>query len=91
MTIPSTTCPLVLEEWEDSRQPIAEWVRLKDFRAAPSCQCVSIGFLIQDDDEKKVLAPNMANVTDVEDIQMSGAITIPSRSIKRIVRLEETD
>lgn len=51
------TCPLVLVEWEDSMRPAPEWMYLRDFKAGDICKCVSVGFLVYDGEDKKVLAP----------------------------------
>ena len=83
-------CPLVLIEWEDSRQPIAGWVRLSEFDKSEICKCVSVGFLIHDGGEQKVLAPNMADIEDKHNIQTSGVIHIPTKCVLRITPLNET-
>jgi hypothetical protein len=82
-------CPLVLVEWEDSRQPIGAWNRIGGFEAADACKCVSVGWLIHDGKEKKVLAPNVADIEDEHNVQMSGMICIPARCITRIQMVRE--
>lgn len=52
------------------------------------CDCVSVGFLIQDDDEVKLLAPNVGDIA--ENMQATGAITIPAAAITAIKFLVET-
>lgn len=49
-----------------------------------------MGFLIRDDKDQKVLAPNMADIEDEQDIQASGVINVPTSAVTRIVCLEET-
>ena len=71
----NTLARLVLIEWEDSRQPVASWQRLNEFIKLDVCKCVSVGFLISDDDEQKVLAPNMADIESKDNIQTSGVMT----------------
>ena len=83
-------CPLVLIEWEDSRQPMSSWNRLSEFSPEEVCQCVSIGFLIHDTLKLKVLAPNMADIGSEENLQVSGMMHIPTSAITRMVCLEET-
>jgi hypothetical protein len=85
----SKNCDLVLIEWEDSRQPTSEWVRLAGFKSAGICKCASVGFLIHDGVNKKVLASNMADIEDKHNIQASGIIHIPSKCVTRITRVEE--
>lgn len=82
-------CALVLVEWEDSRQPSGQWQRLAGFEPAGVCKCVSVGFLIHDGADKKVLAPNMADVEDELNIQATGVINIPTSCVTRIVPIEE--
>ncbi len=82
-------CALVLVEWEDSRQPSGRWERLADFSPAGICKCVSVGFLVHDGADKKVLAPNMADVEDEQNIQATGMINIPTSCVTRIVQIEE--
>ena len=77
-------CPLVLIEWEDSRQPIPGWMCLSAFDKAEICKCVSVGFLLDDGLDQKVLAPNMADIEDKHNIQTSGVIHIPAKCVLRI-------
>lgn len=83
-------CPLVLVEWEDSRQPTPSWNRLSEFQAEDVCKCISIGFLIHDKKDLKVLAPNMADIESETNLQASGMMHIPASAVTRIVCLEET-
>ena len=82
-------CPLVLVEWEDSTQPIAQWVYLADFVTKTAVNCASVGWLIHDGDDVKALAPNMGELGDGDSVQASGIIRIPSRCITSVVRLAE--
>lgn len=83
-------CELVLIEWLDSRQPIASWQHLRDLAIPEVCRCVSVGFLIHDDGNKKVVAPNLADLSD-DDMQASGMIVIPTPAVLRVVKLHEED
>lgn len=82
-------CPLVLVEWEDSRRPEPAWERLSDFKPIGICKCVSVGFLLSDGEKEKVLAPNIADIENEENIQGSGFIHIPSSCVTKVVILEE--
>ena len=84
-----TDCPLVMIEWEDSIQPIPRWTHLSDFEKGPAIKCASVGWLIQDDEQAKALAPNMGEIRDPEQVQASGIIRIPTCAITRVVRLRE--
>lgn len=82
---------LVLIEWLDSRQPAPAWIHLADFDAGHLCKCASVGWLLYDGEDKKVLAPNMADVENEHNIQGSGIIQIPSSCVTKIVLLEEVE
>ena len=79
---------LVLIEWRDSRQPTGAWRRLDEIGKQAYCDCVSVGWLIQDDADVKVLAANVADIS--EDMQASGVITIPADAVHAIKPLVET-
>ncbi len=81
---------LVLVEWMDSRRPDGAWRHLggaQDWRAV---KCVSVGWMVADDAEKKVLAPNMGDIDDASNMQLSGEIVIPTPCVLRIKPLSET-
>lgn len=78
--------PLVLVEWEDSAQPIAAWQYLDDLGPFNIVRCQSVGFLVHDGDDVKVLAPNIGNIGG-EHAQASGLMRIPARCVTRIKKL----
>ena len=79
---------LVLIEWTDSGQPIPSWQWLSDLGPRRAHKCVSVGFLVQDDEQTKVLAPNLGASNGNEDWdQASGLFTIPTAAITKIERL----
>ncbi len=82
---------LVLIEWEDSRQPTSAWERVTDYEPADACICLSVGFLLHDGIDTKGLAGNMADLANMEDMQASGVIHIPTRCIRRLIALKEQD
>ena len=76
---------LVLIEWVDSGQPIPGWQWLSDLDPRRAHRCVSVGFLVQDDEQTKVLAPNLGSSNGDEDWdQASGLITIPAVAITKL-------
>ena len=83
-------CPLVMMEWEDSAQPIPSWTYLVDVEARQAVICVSVGWLIHDGESTKILAPNMGGLAD-GDLQVSGVIRIPARSVVRVILIDEPD
>jgi hypothetical protein len=83
-----TDPPLVLIEWLDSGQPIPRWQWLSEIKPRRPHRCVSVGFLVQDDDETKTLAPNLgASAGDTDWDQASGLTTIPAAAVQRLERL----
>lgn len=79
---------LVLIEWLDSGQPIPGWQWLTDLGQRRAHKCISVGFLVQDDEKIKVLAPNLgASGGDDEWDQASGLITIPTAAVTRLTSL----
>jgi hypothetical protein len=79
---------LVLIEWVDSGQPVPGWQWLSDIARRRAHRCVSVGFLVQDDEQAKVLAPNLgASSGDDQWDQASGVFAIPTVSVVRIERL----
>lgn len=85
----STNCRLVMVEWEDSRQPAANWSFLSDFEGGSAVRVASVGWLIQDDEKMKVVAPNMGGLLDGADLQVSGMIQIPTSCVLRVSELAE--
>jgi len=82
---------LVLIEWIDSSQPLPNWIHLDSLPSAKSIECVSVGWLVHSDKEVKMLAPNMGDMGSEDNMQASGIIIIPSKAVKRIVKLEEVE
>lgn len=77
--------PLVLVEWEDSRLPTPHWQWLDTVKATV-VRCQSVGFLVQDGAEVKVIAQNVGD-SHGADRQISGVMTIPTRAVTRVTRL----
>lgn len=81
--------PLVLIEWEDSSQPLSTWTHLDSLPEPKVIECVSVGWLVHDDESVKMLAPNMGDLDSKVNMQASGIIRIPAKAITRIVKLLE--
>jgi hypothetical protein len=74
---------LVLIEWYDSHY-ISGW-----HREVPNTEpllCRSVGWIVYDGEEAVTIA---AHITEEDDPQRSGEMTIPTRAIVRRVTLEE--
>jgi len=85
----SNACPLVMIEWEDSAQPIPAWSYLASFEAPGTIRCVSVGWLIRDDEDMKAPAPNMGAIDDENSVQVSGVIQIPTRCVLHVTPVAE--
>ena len=81
--------PLVLIEWVDSAQPIPGWRHLDDLPKLEIVRCLSVGWLVAENDEIRMLAPNLGDVASPENGQGSGFIRIPIAAITRQVLLCE--
>lgn len=75
--------PLVLIEWQDSHASRG-WQEL-DGIADAVLVCHSVGWLVHDGEQSKVLAPHVSFGSDP--LQGNGVMTIPTRSVLRTVPL----
>lgn len=82
-------CPLVLIEWEDSRQPHGAWQWLSKLGNPKPVKCATVGWLLKDGPEAKVICQSMGDIEDEDDMQAGGVMTIPARCVLSIVRLTE--
>lgn len=73
---------LFLVEWLDSAQPTPGWRYLEDAPAPEAIHCMSVGWLISENGEAIVLAPNVAELGG-DSAQGSGYIRIPVAAITR--------
>ena len=80
---------LVLIEWIDSRQPEPAWKRIAELEEYKIVKCASVGWLVKSDKNVKVLAPNMGDIDDASNLQLSGEITIPSKAVVKMKMLQE--
>ena len=82
-----TDCRLVMITWLDSRQSEGSWKWLSDYAPMKPVEVVSVGWLIQDDGEVKVLAQSLA--PDGDNVQSAGRKAIPTCCVMKIETLEE--
>lgn len=67
--------PLMLIEWQDSRQPVPGWRRIYEYDEVSPLTIVSVGYMIKDTDVV-VLCPNLGDV-DESNPQSIGCMQIP--------------
>jgi len=84
-------CPLVIIRWLDSRQPCGQWRYLSALPDARPVEVASVGWLIKDTADVKVVCQNVGDLDCPEKAQASGIMTIPTRCVIAIERLTEED
>lgn len=82
-----TSFPLVMIDWVDSRQPVSTWRWLSSCEFQGVVKCQSVGWLIKDDNNIKVLAQNLGDLEGGDDMQVSGTIEIPTACVTGIKNL----
>jgi hypothetical protein len=82
-------CPLVIIRWQDSAQPIPTWRHLSQLPATRAIECATVGWLLKDDHDVKVLCQSVGDLDSPQNAQASGIMTIPTRCVISIERLTE--
>ncbi|WP_072396351.1 hypothetical protein [Hyphomicrobium sp. CS1GBMeth3] len=85
----SGDCRLVIIRWQDSRQPCGKWRYLSDLSEPKPVEVASVGWLVRDTDEVKVLCQNIGDLGSPDNAQASGIMTIPTRCVLSIEKLTE--
>ena len=80
---------IVLVVWEDSRGADSEWCWLKDLKS-DTAFCTSVGRLIENSDERVVIAPHWSVDSD-GDLQFCGTMRIPKRAVQTVWRIAKAD
>ncbi|MFA5377209.1 MAG: hypothetical protein WC455_15775 [Dehalococcoidia bacterium] len=71
---------IVLIQWVDSKG-MERWEYLDEIEPMPPANCLSVGFLIEDNPDYKTIALGLGTT------QVLGRTTIPAGCIKKITRL----
>lgn len=79
---------LVLIEWVDSHS-VPGWQLLGDDMDDRVLVCRSVGWLVLDGEEAKIVVPHMNQQEPGIPPQGSGIMTIPASAVRRLVRLRE--
>jgi hypothetical protein len=74
-------CPLVLIRRLDSRQPCAAWRYLADVGEPKAVECATVGWLLKDNADVKVVCQSVGDLGDPENAQASGVMAIPARCV----------
>jgi hypothetical protein len=72
--------PIVQILWLDSNQPIGSWRWMEEI-GADSVTCVSVGFLLKDTPEVKIIALSLGSNDGKKADQAAGVQTIPSAAV----------
>lgn len=78
--------PLVKVTWIDSCEPYTGWQHIASLKPPESVECVSVGFLVNDGEQTKTIAPHITHPAD-ENTQGCGIIVIPSKAVLSLERL----
>jgi hypothetical protein len=78
---------LVKVNWVDSSTPRMGWTFLSDWKGVGSLDCVSIGYLIDENENTITIAPHLAYPDDEVNCQINGVMTIPSGCVTRLEEL----
>jgi hypothetical protein len=73
--------PLVIIEWVDSSRVGDGWVDLEEIGDPDPHTCVSVGFLVKENKNGKILIPTVADVKNITNRHTHGGIMIPPCSI----------
>ncbi len=82
-------CRLVIVTWVDSRQAEGAWRWLSEYARQTPVTVQTVGWLIQDDDDAKVLVQSLG--ADGDDVQYAGRKVIAAAAVLRIEPLAEVD
>ena len=84
-------CPLVIIRWQDSAQPQPSWQYLSALAPTRPIECATVGWLLKDDDDIKVICQSVGDLENPKNAQASGIMTIPARCILSIEKLTEEE
>ena len=82
-------CPLVIIRWLDSRQPCGQWRYLSSLPDAKPVEVATVGWLVKDTVDVKVVCQNIGDLGHPDKAQASGIMTIPTRCVLSVERLTE--
>lgn len=72
---------LVKIEWLDSTLGVSGWKKIDVLERSKSAVCISVGFLVCDKKEIKIIFPHLIEGDEWIEEQGAGEITIPTKAI----------
>jgi hypothetical protein len=79
--------PLVMVEWEDASRLNDGWMDLAAVPDPYAHRCVTVGFLLSENERGKILVPTIGDVEHAENSHTYGGMMIPISAIIRERRL----
>jgi len=67
------------------------WIAIQDWKGVDSLECISVGYVIAEDEKSKTIAPHLAYPDDEDQCQGNGIIVIPCGAIVSIDALSISD
>jgi hypothetical protein len=84
-------CPLVIIRWLDSAQPLPSWQYLSALPQTRPIECATVGWLLKDEADIKVICQSVGDLENPRNAQASGIMTIPARCVLSIEKLTEEE
>lgn len=78
----------MLVEWIDASRISDGWIDCKNIPKPILHRCVTVGFLVADDDEAKLLLPTIADIEHPDNRHAYGGMLIPGAAIVSMRRLK---
>ncbi len=80
-TTPKVPFKLVLVEWIDASRLSDSWMDLSAIPDAYLHKCVSVGFVVSENEDSKIIVPTIGDVDHPANSHTYGGMLIPRRAI----------
>lgn len=80
---------LVVVEWLDSVQPVSAWRHLSDTPELEVVTCLSVGWVVGENEHAVMLAPNIADYRSGGGAQGCGFMRIAACAVRKITELPD--
>lgn len=84
---PLAEYPLVLVEWIDASRVSEGWVDIAGISDPFPHKCVSVGFLVRENNRGKMIIPTVADIEHPDNRHVYGGMMIPNTAILSVKRL----
>lgn len=72
---------LVLVEWVDASRLSDSWMDLKDIPEVYPHRCVTVGYVVSENEHGKILVPTIGDTEHAENSHTYGGMMIPAKAI----------